>query len=249
MPLPTTEKMLTQVRKFVRNPTLIISSEAAERISGVPDAWVRVLSQQEQGENGWIDLWQPYQDLLPGVYDFLQYQVHGVCLLQEEHSPLSLLYLYSAGSADYFYRGYPALGSPPPQDRDALWKHLPPRLQEFYLTLHDGWTELSSDALGPLPLADMELLSDQDWEMEPGQAETLPFRLDQVLTVFRNGGGDLLGLDFGSGAPEDHALAWWHEEPLAPDVNQNFWALMDGWISGQLEDVDRLPAPLPRRAT
>ena len=94
-------------------------------------------------------------------------------------------------------------------------------------------------ALGPLPLAHLELLSDQDWELEPGEEEALPFRLDQVLTVFNNGGGDLLGLDFGSGAPENHALVWWHEEPLEPDVDQNFWALMDGWICGQMETVDR----------
>lgn len=165
-----------------------------------------------------------------------------MCLLREEQSPPSLLYVYSEGETDYFYRGYPALGSPPPEDSHNVWKHLPPRLQEFYLSLHDGWTELSSEAMGPLPLAEIELLSDQGWELEPGDEARLPFRLDQVLTVFRNGGGDLLGLDFGSGAPEDHALAWWHEEPLAPDVNQNLWALMDGWISGQMEDVDRQSA-------
>lgn len=239
MPLPEMEKMLTQVRKFVRRSTLITSAEEAERVLGVPDTWVSVLRQQEQGVKSWAQLWQPYQTLLPGVYDFLQHQVRGVCLLREEQSPPSLLYLYSHGDADYFYRGYPALGSQQPGENHAAWKHLPPRLQEFYATLHNGWTELSSDATGPLPLADIELLSDQDWELEPGDEDRLPFRLDQVLTVFRNGGGDLLGLDFGSGAAEDHALAWWHEEPLKPDVDLNFWALMDGWISGQMEDVDR----------
>lgn len=230
--------MLTQVRKFVRRSTLVISAEEAEGLPKVPDAWISVLRQQEQGVNGWAELWQPYQDLLPGVCDFLQHQVRGVCLLREEQSPPSLLYVYSRGDANYFYRGYPALGGPPPDGSHTVWKHLPPRLQEFYATLHNGWAELSSDAMGPLPLANIELLSDQDWVLEPADEARLPFRLDQVLTVFRNGGGDLLGLDFGSGTPEEHALAWWHEEPLKPDIDQNFWALMDGWICGQMEDVD-----------
>lgn len=198
MPLPATEKMLTQVRKFVRRSTLIISAEEAGRVPGIPAAWVTVLHQQERGIKSWADLWQPYRDLLPGVYDFLQHQVRGVCLLREEQSPPSLLYVYSWGEADYFYRGCRALGNPPPEESQAVWKLLPPRLQEFYVTLHNGWTELSSDALGPLPLADIELLSDQDWELEPGDEARLPFRLDQVLTVFRNGGGDQLGMDFGS---------------------------------------------------
>lgn len=236
MPLPETEKMLIQVGKFVRRSALIISAEEAGRVPGV---WVSALRQQEQGIKSWAALWQPYQNLLPGVYDFLQHQVRGVCLLREEQSPPSLLYVFSEGDANYFYRGYPALGSQQPEDSHNVWKHLPPRLQEFYATLHNGWTYLSSDAMGPLPLADIELLSDQDWDLEPGDEAALPFRLDQVLTVFRSGGGDLLGLDFGAGAPEDQALAWWHEEPLKPDVSQNFWALMDGWISGQMEDVNR----------
>ena len=239
MALPATEKMLTLVRRFVRSPTLIVSAEEAGRTPGVPDAWVAVLRQQEEGVNGWANLWQPYKDLLPGVCDFLQHQVRGVCLLQEAQGPPSLLYVYSRGEKDYFYQGRPALGSPPPENRDAIWKHLPPRLQQFYVSLHDGWTELSSNALGPLPLAEIELLSDQDWELEPGDEDRLPFRLDQVLTVFGNGGGDLIGLDFGSGTPEEYALVWWHEEPMEPDTGQNFWALLDGWISGQMEDMDR----------
>lgn len=56
MPLPATEKMLTQVRKFVPRPTLSVSAEEAERTPGVPDAWVSVLRQQEQGVNGWTEL-------------------------------------------------------------------------------------------------------------------------------------------------------------------------------------------------
>ena len=59
------------MQQFPRRSTLMLSAEEAGRIPGVPDAWVTVLRQQEQGINGWAQLWQPYQALLPGVYDFL----------------------------------------------------------------------------------------------------------------------------------------------------------------------------------
>ncbi len=76
--------------------------------------------------------------------------------------------------------------------------------------------------------------------MEAGDEDKFPFRLNQVVTVFSNGAGDYIGLDLGQkpAAVESHALVWWHEEPLQPDVAQDFWALMDAWISGQMEDVD-----------
>ena len=66
----------------------------------------------------------------------------------------------------------------------------------------------------------------------------MPFRLEDVAMVFGNGGGDYIGLDLSLGAPEDHALVWWHEDTLEPDLDENFWDLMDAWICGQLEDVD-----------
>ncbi len=58
--------------------------------------------------------------------------------------------------------------------------------------------------------------------------------------MFNNGAGDLIGLDVRQGTieAEAHALVWWHEDLLQPDVNSDFWALMNAWISSQVEDVD-----------
>jgi hypothetical protein len=238
--MPPKEKMLAQVGKFVRSFTLLTLPSEVSPQDGVPDAWAEMLRSQEAGRKMWAEPWKAYRELLPGVLGFLERKVHGVCVLLEEGKPPSLLYVFSSGKTDYyFYRGGPAVGDTIPEDRRALWQRLPSTLQVFYSKLHDGWTSLSSDSMGPLPVKDIELLSDWTGDMEPDEISRLPFRIDDVVMVFGNGGGDSLCLDLGLGAAaEDHALVWWHEDPFEPDLDQNFWALMDGWICGQLEDVD-----------
>lgn len=241
MSLPPTEKMLSKIRNFVEAPILLISPDEVKTEMGVPAAWAEMLHQQNiSGGKGWVSPWMPYQNLMPGVLGFLQHKVRGVCVLLEEHKQPSLIYVYSHGEENYFHRGSIALGSKIPEGKQDIWERLPPRLRSFYSQVHNGWTMLSSNAIGPLPVEDIEFLADYDWDLEPSDQTRLPFQLDKVITVFSNGGGDYLGLDLEQKpqAVEDHALVWWHEEPLEPDVDQNFWALMDAWIIGQMEDVD-----------
>ncbi|MGI4788188.1 MAG: hypothetical protein ACRYFS_04990 [Janthinobacterium lividum] len=240
MSLPPIEDMLAKVQKFERNAVLVTSADEVQDEMHVPEAWIEMLRRQSAGTKSWVEPWKPFQDLLPEVYDFLQHKVRGVCLLLKDQQPPCLLYVYSRGEKNYFFRGWPPLGDQMPQGKEKIWACLLPGLQQFYRELHNGWTHLSSNSMGPLPVNDIGYLSDQDWELEPDEEARLPFRLSDVLTVFANGGGDLLGLDLthGVSASESHALAWWHEEPLAPDLNMNFWGLMGGWIGGQLEHVD-----------
>ena len=241
MSQPPTDSLLEQVRDFVSQPVLLTSFDEIQTEMAVPETWVKMLRRQSAGTRSWIEPWEPYRHLLPGVYDFLQHKVRGVCVLCEDQKPPSLLYVYSTKGEDDFHRGWPPLSGNVPEGKQAIWTQLFPGLKKFYSDLHNDWVCLPANSLGPLPVENIERLSDQDWDLEPDDERKLPFRLDEVLTVFSNGGGDYLGLDVGKGvsASEDHALAWWHEEPLTPDIDLNFWALMDGWICGQMEDVDR----------
>lgn len=240
MSLPTKEKMLIKIRGFVPSSVLLTSADEIQTDMAVPDAWVEMLRQQDAGTQSWLAPWQAYQKLLPGVYEFLHQKVRGICVLLEDQKPPSLLYVYSRGENDYFYRGYPALDRASLEDRRDVWRKLPPHLQNFYSQLHNGWVFLVDDSLGPLPVQDIKFLSDYEWDAEPEDLEKLPFQLDQVIMVFSNGGGDYLALDLSHGAEaaEDYALSWWHEEPLEPHLNFNFWELMDAWICGQVEDID-----------
>ena len=76
--------------------------------------------------------------------------------------------------------------------------------------------------MGPLPFEAVEFLSDHEWGDDETEAfnPQLPFRLENVAMVFGNDGGDALCLDLSSDVPEDHALCWWHEEPLAPMLDK-----------------------------
>ncbi len=240
MNLPSIENILADMQQFVTNPVLLTSTAEIRADMNIPRDWVEMLRQQKEGVKSWVSPWAAYQNLLPGVYNFLQNKVRGVCVLLEAQKSPSLIYVYSQDGENYLHRGYPPLGDRVPKGQQGFWGNLPPDLQKFYSQLHDGWIELYSGAIGPLPVEDLGLLSDGDWDIEPGDLKKLPFRLHEVITVFNNGGGDYIGLDFGQRPKpvEDCALVWWHENPRHPDIDQNFWALMDGWISGQMEGVD-----------
>ncbi len=238
MSLPAKEAMLAQVGKFTHNFTLLTLPNEVKPEDGVPETWVEMLRSQETGKKTWAEPWEPYRELLPCVLDFLEHKVHGVCVLLEQGQPPSLLYFFSSEGEDYYYEGGPPLGETVTDDPRRVWARLPPKLQAFYRNVHNGWTTISF--MGPLPVEDIEFLSDYDWgddETEELNAQ-LPFRLENAAMVFNNGGGDSLCLDLSLDAPEDHAFAWWHEETLEPMLDINFWDLMDGWICGQLEDVD-----------
>lgn len=240
MSLPAKEAMLAQIGKFVRGFTLLTSPGEVTPEQGVPDVWVEMLRSQEASRKTWAGPWEPFRERLPGVLDFLEHKVHGVCVLLKANQPPSLLYVYGRVEDLYFYRGGSALGDVVPDDPRSIWARLPLKLREFYSTLHNGWTELSSDSMGPLPLQDIEFLAGYDWSDDwPEEVNTLPFRLENVAAVFGNGGGDSLCLDLSLSQEviEAHALCWWHEDVLEPDLDINFWDLLDGWICGQLEDV------------
>ena len=65
--------------------------------------------QAEAGPDAWIAPWAAYADLLPGVLAFLRTRARGVAVLVADDVP-SLLYVYSRGDKDFFYRGQLPLG-------------------------------------------------------------------------------------------------------------------------------------------
>ncbi len=238
MSLPSKETMLAQVGKFTRDFTLLTLPGEVAPEDGVPETWIEMLRSQEAGRKTWAGPWEPYREILPCVLDFLERKVHGVCVLLIASQPPSLLYFYSSGGAHYYYQGEPPFGGTVPDDPRRIWARLPLKLREFYSAVHNGWTTISF--MGPLPFGDIEFLADYDWGDDTTEALNLqlPFRLENAAMVFNNGGGDSLCLDLSLDTPENHALAWWHEETLEPMLDKNFWDLMDAWICGQLEDVD-----------
>jgi hypothetical protein len=65
--------------------------------------------------------------------------------------------------------------------------------------------------MGPARADQIQFLSDDEWDLRPGEEAGLPFRLEDVISIFANGAGDSLCIDTATRQPETAELAWRHE--------------------------------------
>ena len=185
--------------------------------------------------------WDPIVKKAPNIGRFLKSNLlFNSVFLDQRRGLLYLLYVYTSqnGRDIDFYAGRPPAGEIPERIERAF-KHFPSELRNFYLNLHNGWTFLPDNSLGPLPLDDCAFISDDEFDFDEDKAAEAPFDANKVLTVFHNGAGDYLGLNLGKldQDGEADALIWWHEEPTKPDF-VDFWPALDAWIGISFEDLD-----------
>ncbi len=241
MALPAKQILLNELASFIRNPRLALTPEELEPGLNIPQTWIDLLRQQrDTGRANVSELWREMETELPSVLEFLRNNLQGIGVMTEENNRSWLIYFYTIDGEIYFYKGGVPLGKAIPPELIERYKLMPSKLRYFHSSVHNGWTFLPSNALGPLPVEDTFFLSELEWDMEEGDEEKLPFKLENVLAVFANGGGDYLCLDTGEEKnPElSMALIWWHEEPLAPDMYVNFWPAMNEWMKTGFEEAD-----------
>ena len=197
------------------------------------------MREQAAGRKTWLSLWQDYSDVLPETYCFLRDKVKSVAVLLTHSQPPMLLYTYGQGAKLFLYKGLPPISAVPEHASTSFWQCLPAKLRQFYTQTHNGWVQYASDAIGPLPLEQVYALSDPDFDVSAEIENQLPFKVEDVYAIFSNGGGDYLAIDCDK-AQYSYAngVIWWHEKPLESERNLDFWTYMDGWISGQVEDMD-----------
>lgn len=240
MTIPLSKQiMLDKLARFIKPALLMETPAEVDPTLPVPAPWVTILQDQQQGRKlALYAYWNAFAAQVPAVYNFLNHFARPVAVLAEQNKHVSLLYPFTAKDVLYFYRGHPALRAVPAQ-YEALWPRIPAEFRDFYTNIHNGWTFLSSNAMGPLPVEDWAFLSDDKFDIDEDCAAKMPVDISKVLTVFHNGGGDYLCLDFS--APDGIAtgLIWWHEEPDTPEV-VDFWAYLDAWISIFFEDADKV---------
>lgn len=238
------QMMWDALPRFIR--ASVLAETAAELPSGlaVPPQWVAILqAQQASGRLEASAGWRDFSAQLPNVAAFFNKQARPLLLLADVDRAVSLLYPFTSGGEVYAYRGHPPLPAAPGQFQ-AVWARIPQQLRDFYTMVHKGWTFLSANSMGPLPVGDWAYLSADRFDIDDETAAGMPVDIGKVLTVFHNGGGDYLCLDFS--APDGIAtgLIWWHDDPGHPDV-VNFWAALDAWIGVFFEDVDSVQAGVP----
>ena len=108
---------------------------------------------------------------------------------------------------------------------------MPVGLLGFYGVLHNGWTEVASNALGPIPIEQCYTLSEGEWELDE-DIDISKLNLDKFLVVFNNGGSGYLCADLQH--PEDNCLIWWNDD--SPLKQSSFWGVMDSWIEIGFEE-------------
>ena len=152
--------------RFVPPVALIDTPADAGHGPAVPAPWLRFIERQRLEPNeALLAEWNVVIPDLPNVAKFLLAALQRVFVLEEANGAISLLYQYTAAGQLNFYRGPPPL-TRVPERLAPLWDRVPARLRDFYTRLHDGWTFLPSNSMGPLPAADWAFLSDDRFDID-----------------------------------------------------------------------------------
>jgi len=237
----TKEELLKKLHKFRPSGKLILQPDDIPEGIKLPSQWAPVISKPFGGfrTGAWPE-WDPIVKKAPNIGRFLKSNLlFNSVFFDQRKSLLYLLYVHSSQERNiHFYAGLPPASEIPERLGEAF-KRFPRELRDFYLNLHNGWTFLPDNSLGPLPLDNCAFISDDKFDFTEDKAAEAPFDADKVLTVFHNGAGDYLCLNLGKLNPdgEASALIWWHEEPTKPDF-VDFWPAFDAWIGISFEDLD-----------
>jgi len=188
--------------------------------ANLPAPWIDVLTSKDPTKAVWDALWKPMAKDLPKTIRIFKKALKGIGLLTTKTKPPSLVYVVTEedGAETYGYRGFAAGPVTHPKA-----KMLPPEFLKFHQQTHNGWGFIINGSLGPLPVEDWYMLS-QDEKSPSGR----------FLVVFHNGGGAHLGFDLDEAPPVCYTV-WPDDNPqVVPEV----WRRIDKWISAQNEDLD-----------
>jgi hypothetical protein len=142
--------VLGELQHFVQPAALLATSAEAEADPAVPVQWLRFIDEQEHGRRlALLTEWSDFATEWPSVQDFLRTMLKRLYVLRERDGDLSLLYLYTVGGNDLnFFRGRAPITEVPARLRP-IWDRVPATFRDFYTQLHDGWTFLPANSMGP----------------------------------------------------------------------------------------------------
>lgn len=225
-------QVIDYINDYLNEAEIIsIDNLESKEIDKLPQWWIECLKLKGNlRKEKLLSFWQKFKDVLPVTFSYIQNDLKIIELIRHDNL-YSLLYIFEVNEENYYYLGYESINLNSSLVSDRVKKNLPDYLKQFYTELHNGWVELASGALGPLPLEKCFLLSSNEWGILES-IETPPLELEDMLVVLTNGGGGYLCIDLGS--PDNNACIWWSDE--APDLNVDLWGAMDAWIEIALNE-------------
>ncbi len=212
----------------------------------LPATWRKLLRAQEQDESlDWKEIWGGFEKLLPAAFTFLKKHCCGIAVATPADAEPQLLYIYSCKferyACGYTYGAYmagPPLGARVPRAKRPAFDILPPQLQEFYTTVHDGWCQIAALEYGPVPLGQLyPLIATLDANNMP------PIPVDTLWGVMRVlGGGRTLCLDVATRERKrPKAVFFYPAGP--PETGLDFWKEYKHWLAEGLSINEMLPKP------
>lgn len=217
-------KTIKYITDFLDNPKVIDPKLLSEDIlSQIPDWWKKSFNYSNGKRVEFIiEKWRGIEPFLPITFSFLENNLTEVEFVSHAGSPISMIYKFEFDNTEpSYYEG--RICAP----FETIQHNIPLGLKKFYTELHNGWTEIASDALGPMPVEKLYTVTDGGWELENNDFDT-----DNLLVVFSNGGGGYLCADLQR--PEENCIIWWNDE--APMSQVSLLGVMDAWIEIGFED-------------
>jgi len=217
-------KTIEYITDFLDNPKIIDTKLLSDdMLRQIPDWWKECFK-YPNGERVKfvVQKWRSMEAFLPITLTFLENNLTEVEFVSHSGSPISMIYKFEFENTEpSYYEGRVCASY------ETIQHNIPLGLKKFYTELHNGWTEVASDALGPMPVEKLYTVTDGGWELEDTDFDT-----DNLLVVFNNGGSGYLCADLQK--PETSCVIWWNDD--APMPQTSFWGVMDAWIEIGFED-------------
>jgi len=238
--MPTAEVVSSEVARWFQNPTVFVRNSDLPSGCPVPAEWKELLGLSgSKLHDGLSHLWHNVNDVLPEAATFVAECVTDVSIVRDE-GDYSLLYAYqnSAAKRRYYVGWLPNNGQPDAKIAPC-WNLFPSGLKQFLVNVHDGWMDLASYALGPLPTRMMSLLSEPEWDLAEGPEVALGWQWNNILTTLANGAGDYLCLDLGNCLSSNEAKCHvhLHTQPLQPERQYDFLSVLNAWVRIGVENA------------
>jgi hypothetical protein len=238
----TKSSILKEIEDYCSNPQLITSISdvpqdiSQDVLSQIPQSWLDLLSLDDVDFTKLRELWQPIVHRGESIINNLEFKLQGLVILIEDNRPPSLLYIFLNEEELFFHRGFPPLKETEiPEKIQSFWPMLPEDFKTLY-SIHNGWTSFFSGAMGHKPIDEIELLSSEEWMLEPDVIKNLPIDHTKTILVFRSGGPGYLA--FECIEPEPKSMIFWSNNPTKPEFFKSFWTNFNLWLLIDMESKD-----------
>lgn len=194
---------------------------SADTIRDLPEAWQRIADTGDiaKKQETILQYWEPFSEKLPKMYALLEQYITDAFVISTK-TGAELIYVFNTSDFTNVYVGYPPVQSGP------FLNEMADDIAAFYKTVHNGWYEAISWAVGFLPLQQIEYLDVHEWGILE-DIDPPAFDMGKTFAIFQNGGGGYFCIDNTIPGNPDYLVFW---TDRAPQINKPFWPFMDAWM-------------------